>query len=151
MSYASSILLFLVITFMKNTDSTSQMTEKPSRLVRLNGCNCNGLECQCCFNTEISNSPDHKVCARFSLIPNEVTLRATITVDGTNILTRQLDPSIARICSPPIVGMCLAVNHINLQQRQVCTKLYAIFLTLVKFPCVGIENGKLVVKANNYT
>ncbi|KAJ8918669.1 hypothetical protein NQ315_014989, partial [Exocentrus adspersus] len=89
-------------------------------------------------------------CININVVPNEITLKATVTVDGNTIYSGQLDPSVAPICPPPLAGVCLAINHVDLQKRQVCTKLSFLFFTLLKFPCIGQENGQLVVNPNTY-
>ncbi|KAJ8943960.1 hypothetical protein NQ318_013541, partial [Aromia moschata] len=89
-------------------------------------------------------------CLTFQVIPNEVTLRAIIKYDGREVYTGQLDPSAAPICIPAFPTLCLSINHVDVSKRQVCTKLSLLFFTLIKFPCVGQENGQLVVQMNTY-
>ncbi|KAJ8953208.1 hypothetical protein NQ314_007393 [Rhamnusium bicolor] len=131
-----------------NTGKAGQRTS--SRYITFNGCRCNGLQCDCCVGIDLANSPHHEVCLIIQIIPNEVTLKGTIRLDGNDIYTGQLDPSVAPVCLPPLPSVCLAINHVDLQKRQACTKLTFVVFTLVKFPCIGQQNGQLVVEANTY-
>ncbi|KAJ8974932.1 hypothetical protein NQ317_012912, partial [Molorchus minor] len=120
------------------------------RYITLNGCQCNNLQCECCAGIDIANSPHHEVCLIIQVIPNEVTLKGTVRFDGFIIYNGQLDPSIAPICLPALPTICLSINHVDVKRRQVCTKLTFIFFTLIKFPCVGQENGQLIVEMNSF-
>lgn len=61
------------------------------------------------------------------------------------------DPSVASICPPVLVGVCLNINHVDIEKRQVCAKVTAAFITLVKFPCVGQKEGVPFIESNTYS
>ncbi|CAG9855044.1 unnamed protein product [Phyllotreta striolata] len=143
-------LTLTIIIYAAISESAHQRRKRP-RLVQLRPCECEGLDCNCCATIDVGNGPNRDVCAKFMLNPNEVTFKGSLTMDGNVLFAGQLDPSIAPICTAPVVGICLAINHVDVQRRQVCTKLYVLFLTLAKFPCVGAEDGKLIVEPNNYS
>ncbi|XP_018564977.1 uncharacterized protein LOC108906247 [Anoplophora glabripennis] len=130
------------------------VTTDPSKMqkfVTLDGCKCDdNLQCDCCAGIDLTNTSHRNFCLSLKLIPNEITLRATVTISGNSIYTGQIDPSVAPICPPALAGICLTINHVDIQKRQVCSKVTATIFTLVKFPCIGQTDGKLAVEPNTY-
>ncbi|KAH1022937.1 hypothetical protein HUJ04_012245, partial [Dendroctonus ponderosae] len=89
-------------------------------------------------------------CLNINVVPNELTLNIELTADGESFYNGKLDPSIAPICLPGSL-LCLAINHVNVALSEICTKLTLGPVTLVKFPCVGIEDDEIFFDANTYT
>ncbi|CAG9816828.1 unnamed protein product [Phaedon cochleariae] len=123
-------------------------TIRSKRLIEPNGCACNRLKCECCSRINFNSS--HEVCLKITLIPNELTLRTGLFRDNGAIYEGTIGPSTAPICAVNLPGVCLVVNHVNIKQLQVCTKLNYVLFTLVKFPCTSIQDGKLSLMSNMY-
>lgn len=106
-------------------------------------------------------------CVSFEALPNELTLNLDFKLNGESfykgkignlttvcinlyvIFLYFLDPSSAPICPTP-VPLCLTINHVDVSSSQICSKLTFGPLTLVKFPCVGITDGQIVIQDNDF-
>ncbi|CAG9759296.1 unnamed protein product [Ceutorhynchus assimilis] len=123
---------------------------RQQRYVGLSGCDIiSPLEYECCAGVNLANVPQSDYCLHITAVPNELTLNLDLKVNGNSFYNGKIDPSIAPICPPPS-PLCLAINHVNIASREICTKLTIGPLTLVKFPCAGITDGQIVVTSNNY-
>ncbi|XP_050314508.1 uncharacterized protein LOC126748984 [Anthonomus grandis grandis] len=124
---------------------------RKQRYVSLTGCeSISTMEYECCINNNLANVPPKEYCVNLEVIPNELTLNYNFKADGETFYNGKIDPSNAPICPPPS-PLCLTVNYVNIDNREICTKLGIGPLTLVKFPCFGInEDGQILVIPNMY-
>ncbi|CAH0561780.1 unnamed protein product [Brassicogethes aeneus] len=120
------------------------------KFINVDACQCHESTCSCCFSNNFPSIPAQDVCLEAVANGNELSIVTNLKLNGSPLLTHTIDPSSVPFCVPQIPGLCLAINHVDLLQRKICVKISEAMVTLVKFPCFSLQDGKLTAERNNY-